>query len=468
MLEESAVQQLREVFRGEILLPEDEGYDAARRVWNAMVDKRPELIARCRGVADVKSTVDFARENDLLLAVRGGSHNVAGKAVCDGGVVVDLSAMRGVRVDSAGHTARAQGGALWSDLDRETQVVGLATTGGLVSTTGIGGLTLGGGVGWLARKFGTSSDNLLSADVVTAAGDVLTASVSENGDLFWGLCGGGGNFGVVTSFEYRVHPVGPMVLGGAVFHGGEHATDVVRFFRDYVAEAPDELTVLCAFLTAGPAPFLPEEAHGKLAAALAVCYVGDLDEGERVVAPLRSFGDPIADVIGPMPYTALQTMFDQSYPEGRRNYWKSHFFDELTDEAIDVVVGGARRMAPPFSSFYFEHIGGEIRRIGEDTTAFGHRDANFDFAILAQWTDPAEDDDQIGWARDFWAATQPFSMGTVYVNNLGEEGEERVRAAYKPEKYERLVALKDKYDRENLFRLNQNIRPSAAAGARVS
>ena len=460
MIDETALQQLREGFRGELLQEDDEGYDPARRVWNAMVDKRPALIARCRGVADVKAAVDFARENDLLLAVRGGGHNVAGKAVCDGGLVIDLSAMRGVRVDAATGTARAQGGALWGDLDRETQVVGLATTGGLVSTTGIGGLTLGGGIGWLARKHGTSSDNLLSADLVTAGGEVVTASESENADLFWGLRGGGGNFGVVTSLEYRVHQVGPAILGGAVFHRGERAREVVRFFRDYVADAPDELAVLCAMLTAGPAPFLPEEAHGKLAVALAVCYVGDLDEGERVLAPLRSFGEPLADVVGPMPYTALQTMFDQSYPEGRRNYWKSHFFEDLGDEAIDFVVEHASRMAPPFSSFYFVHVGGEINRIGEDATAFGHRDANFDFAILGQWTEPAEDDEEIGWAHDFWAALEPFSLGTVYVNNLGEEGEERVRAAYKPEKYERLVALKDRYDPSNLFRLNQNIRPS--------
>ena len=460
MLDESALQQLREGLRGELLQPGDGGYEPARRVWNAMVEKRPALIARCRGVADVKATVDFARENDLLLAVRGGGHNVAGKAVCDGGVVVDLSAMRGVRVDPAAKAARAQGGALWGDLDRETQVVGLATTGGLVSTTGIGGLTLGGGIGWLARKLGTSSDNLVSADVVTAAGELVTASEQENADLFWGVRGGGGNFGVVTSLEYRVHPVGPAVLGGAVFYPGERAADVLRFFREYVQDAPDELTVLCAFLTAGPAPFLPEEAHGRLAVALGVCYVGDLDEGERVLAPLRSFGEPLADVVGPIPYTALQTMFDQSYPEGRRNYWKSHFFHDIGDEAIEVVVESAARMSPPFSSFYFEHTGGAINRIGEDATAFGHRDTSFDFAILAQWTDPAEDDEQIGWARDLWAALEPFSMGTVYVNNLGEEGEERIRAAYKPEKFERLVALKDKYDPENLFRLNQNIRPS--------
>jgi FAD/FMN-containing dehydrogenase len=464
MLDETAVQQLREGFRGELLQPEDEGYDAARRIWNAMIDKRPGLIARCRGVADVKSAVDFARENDVLLAVRGGSHNVAGKAVCDGGVVIDLSGMRGVRVDAAGRTARAQGGALWGDLDRETQVVGLATTGGLVSTTGIGGLTLGGGLGWLARMHGTSSDNLLSADVVTADGDLVTASVSENGDLFWGLCGGGGNFGVVTSFEYRVHPVGPEVLAGAIFHPGERAGDVLRFFRDYVADAPDELTVIAAMSIAGPAPFLPEEAHGKLAVALAVCYLGDLAEGERVLAPLRSFGEPLADVVGPMPYTALQSMFDQSYPEGRRNYWKSHFMDDLSDEAIEVVIEHASRMASP-SSFYFEHVGGEINRIGEDVTAFGHRDATFDFAILAAWTDPAEDDEHVGWARDFWTAIEPFSMGTVYVNNLGEESEDRVRAAYTPEKYERLVALKDKYDPTNLFRLNQNIRPSGQLAA---
>jgi FAD/FMN-containing dehydrogenase len=460
MLDEAVFDELSDDFRGELIRPGDPGYDTARRVWNEMIDRRPALIARPTGPADVRAAVSVAREYALPLAVRGGSHSVAGKSVCDEGIVIDLSRLRGVHVDPVASVARAEGGALLGDLDRETQVFGLATTGGLVSHTGIGGLTLGGGVGWLARKHGLACDNLRSAQVVTAAGDVATASEEENSELLWGLRGGGGNFGVVTSFEYRLHPLGP-VLGGAVFHPFEHAAEVLRFFRSFVASAPEELTVIAAVFTAGPAPFLPEEVHGKPVVALAVCYAGDVEEGERAVAPLRSFRRPVADVIGPMPYPVLQSMFDPSYPHGRRNYWKSNFLYELSDEVIEAVLEHAPRMLSPFSSFYFEHLGGAIARVGEDETAFAHRDAVFDFAILAGWEDPAEDDLHSGWARDFWAATEPLSAGSVYVNNLGDEGEDRVRAAYKPETYERLVALKDRYDPTNLFRLNQNIRPSA-------
>ena len=464
-IDEAAIQELASAFRGELIGPGHGAYDAARRVWNGMIDKRPAVIARCTGVADVVSTVNFARENDLLVAVRGGGHNVAGNAVCDDGIVVDLSQLQGVRVDAASRTARAQPGLTWGLFDRETRAFGLATTGGLVSTTGIAGLTLGGGLGWLARKHGTTCDNLVSADVVTADGDIVTASADENADLFWGLRGGGGNFGVVTSFEYRLHPVGPTVLAGAVFHPGERAPEVLRFFREFVASAPDELTVLAVLLTAPEAPFLPPDAYGKLAVALALCYAGDMDEGGKALQPLRSFGTPLADVVSPMPYTALQGMFDASYPPGVHNYWKSNYLAQLSDAAIDTVVTHALRMPSPLSTLYFEHLGGAIRRVGEDDAAFGHREAAFDFNILAEWTDPVESDANIAWTRDFWTAMQPFSTGGVYVNNLGVEGEDRVRAAYGPAKYERLVALKDKYDPGNLFRLNQNIRPGAHGAA---
>jgi FAD/FMN-containing dehydrogenase len=459
MLDEAAIQELAPVFRGELLRPGDGGYDAARRVWNGMIDRRPALIARCTGVADVVHIVDFAREHDLLVAVRGGGHNVAGNAVCDDGVVIDLSQQKGVWVDAAARTARAQPGVTWGLFDRETQAYGLATTGGLVSTTGIAGLTLGGGLGWLARMHGTACDNLLAAEVVTAAGEIVRAHASENTDLFWGLRGGGGNFGVATSFEYRLHPVGPQVLAGAVFHPGENAPEVLRFFRDFVETAPDELTTIAVILTAPPAPFLPAEAHGKLAVALAVCYAGDLEQGERVLEPLRAFGRPLADVVAPMPYTALQSMFDAGYPPGISNYWKSNYVNDLSDDAIDTVVEYAARMSSPLASCYFEHLGGAISREG-DQTAFGHRDFTFDFAILAGWDDAGETDEHVGWAREFWEAMRPFSSDAVYVNNLGAEGEDRVKAAYAPERYERLVALKEKYDPGNLFRLNQNISPS--------
>jgi FAD/FMN-containing dehydrogenase len=466
-IDQSTIEALAAAFRGELLRPGDEGYDAARRVWNGMIDRRPALIARCTGVADVVSAVNFARANELLIAVRGGGHSVAGNGVCDDGVMIDLSPMKGVRVDPSARTACAQPGVTWGLFDRETNVFGLATTGGLVSTTGIAGLTLGGGVGWLARKHGVTADNLLSADVVTAAGDVVVASERENKELFWGLRGGGGNFGVVTSFEYRLHEV-EQVLAGAVFYPGDQLEAVLRFFRDFVADAPDELTVIAVVMTAPPFPFLPEQAHGKLAVALAMCYAGDVERGEPAVRPLREFGQPLADVVGPMPYPALQSMFDGAYPSGLHNYWKSNYLNELTDDAIALVAEHARQMPPPTANFYLEHLGGAIAR-PDAASAFGHRDARFDFSILTSWADPEQTDEHIAWTRGFWEAMQPHAAESVYVNNLGAEGEARVRAAYAPEIYDPLVQLKDEYDPDNMFRLNQNIRPSAErAGAATS
>jgi FAD/FMN-containing dehydrogenase len=454
-LDDGAVGALGATIRGELIRPGDERYDDARRVWNGMVDKRP-AIARCTGVADIVEAVTFAQEQGLLVAVRGGGHNVAGNAVCDDGIVIDLSGMKGVRVDPAAGTARTQPGVTWGDFDRETQLFGLATTG-FVSTTGIAGLTLGGGIGWLGRKHGTASDNLLSVDVVTARGEVVTASATEHPELFWGLRGGGGNFGIVSSFEYRLHPVGPIVLAGGIVHPFEQARDVLRCFRDQVTSAPDELTVVAGISRAGTEPHLPERAHGQLVVTLAVCWAGDLYEGERALRPLRAFGKPLADLVGPMPYTELQSA---DAPSGLQNYWNSSYLDALTDEAIEVAIAHASRMTSPLSSFYFEHLQGAIGRVGDSDTAFGHRDAAFDFNILSVWPDPATSAEHISWSRDLWAAMQPFASG-VYVNNLGAEGEDRVRAAYTPAAYQRLVALKDRYDPANLFRYNQNIRPSA-------
>lgn len=462
MLDSAVHHDLISGFSGEVIRPGDASYEAARRVWNGMIDKRPDLIVRCTGVSDVKAAVAFAREHELLTAVRGGGHNVAGNAVCDGGMVIDLSPMKGIHVDPVARTARAQPGVTWGEFDRETQVFALATTGGLVSTTGIAGLTLGGGIGWLARKHGTSCDNLLSADVVTADGRVLTASATENADLFWGLRGGGGNFGVITSFEYRLHPVGPTVLAGPVFHAGDDIPEVLRFFREYVATAPDELTVVASFMKAPPAPFLPPEVHGRLIVALAACFAGGIEAGERVLQPLRAFGRPLADLIQPMPYTSLQSLQDDGYPAGLHNYWKSSYVDELSDEAIDTVLEYGRKMTSPRSGFYFEHLAGAIASPREPT-AFGHRDATFDLAILSLWDDPTESEGHITWAREFWDAMQPHATHGVYVNNLGNEGEERVRAAYAPATYERLVQLKETYDPDNFWRLNQNITPRATA-----
>ena len=456
-LDDGAVGALAATFHGELIVPGDERYDGARRVWNGMVDKRPVIIASCTGVADVVAAVTFAKEHGLLVAVRGGGHNVAGNAICDDGVVIDLSGMKGVRVDPDAGTARARPGVTWGEFDRETQLFGLATTGGFVASTGIAGLTLGGGIGWLARKHGTACDNLLSVDVVTASGEIMTASATEHPELFWGLRGGGGNFGIVTSFEYRLHPVGPTVLAGGVVHPFERAGEVLRCFRDQVASAPDELTVVAVISRAGTEPHLPERAHGQLVVTLAVCWADDLDEGERVLRPLRSFGEPLVDLVGPMPYTVLQSA---DAPSGLQNYWKSSYLDALTDEAIDTAIAHASGMTSPLSSCYFEHLRGAIGRVGDGDTAFGHRDAAFDFNILSVWPDPATSAEHIGWSRDLWTAMQPFASG-VYVNNLGTEGEDRVRAAYTPATHQRLVALKDEYDPANLFRHNQNIQPSA-------
>jgi FAD/FMN-containing dehydrogenase len=426
-----------------------------------MVDRRPALIARCSGEDDVVAALGFAREHALAVAVRGGGHNVAGNAICDGGVVIDLSGLKAIAVDPDRRTARVAPGVLLGELDRATQAFGLATPTGNVSMTGVAGLTLGGGVGWIARKHGPACDNLLSATVVTADGERVVTSADENPDLLWGLRGGGGNFGVVTSFEYRLHPVGPQVIAGGVLHAFSDAPEVFRFFADFVATAPDELSVTAStFRAASEMPIAPAMV-GELVTMLAVCWAGDLADGERALRPLREFGRPLADLVGPMPYTTLQSASDAAYPNGQRNYWKSHYVDEITDDVVATLIEHAPRMSSPLSSFYFQHLGGAIGRPGIDAAAFGHRRAGFDFAILTAWTDPAEDADHVTWAREFATAMEPHATG-VYVNNLGVEGTDRVRAAYAPATYERLVALKDVYDPRNVFHLNQNVAPSGA------
>jgi FAD/FMN-containing dehydrogenase len=460
LLDEIAVKTLDRVFGGELIAPGHQRYDDARRVWNGMVDRRPALIARCANEGDVVEALRFARETGLRLAVRGGGHNVAGNAVCDDGLVIDLSGMKAIEVDAVARTARAQPGVVLGEFDRATQEAGLATPTGNVSKTGLAGLTLGGGLGWIARKHGPACDNLLSAQVVTADGERLTASADDNPDLLWGLRGGGGNFGVVTSFEYRLHPIGPEVIAGGVVHSFADAPEVFRFFADYVATAPDELSVTASTFRAPPGFPVAPELFGELVTMLAVCYAGDVAEGERVLKPLRSFGRPLADLIATMPYAALQSASDASYPNGQRNYWKSHYVDELTDDVIAEVIEHAPRMTSPLSSFYFQHLGGAIDRAGPEVAAFGHRGAGFDFTILTVWNDPAEDAGHMAWARNFFTAIEPHSTG-VYVNNLGSEGADRVEAAYAPETYRRLVELKDVYDPENVFSVNQNVAPRA-------
>ncbi|HEY5202404.1 MAG TPA: FAD-binding oxidoreductase [Acidothermaceae bacterium] len=452
-------RQLDGAFTGELVGAGNAGYETARRVWNGMVDRRPALIARCSDEGDVVLALEAAREHGLAVAVRGGGHNVAGNGVCDGGVVIDMSAQRAIDVDPEKRIARVGPGVLLGELDRATQVHGLATPTGNVSLTGVAGLTLGGGLGWIARKHGPACDNLLAAEVVTADGQRVRASAQENPDLLWGLRGGGGNFGVVTSFEYRLHPVGPQVLAGGVLHAFSDAPELFGFLREFVAQAPDELSVTASTFRASAAMPVAPEMHGELVTVLAVCYAGDLTAGEEALRPLRSFGRPLLDGIAPMSYTALQSGSDASYPNGQHNYWKSHYLAELSDDAITTIMEHAPRMRSPLSSFYLQHLGGEIARPDGTSAAFGHRDGLFDFAILTVWRDPAENAEHIAWAREFFDAMAPHAHG-VYVNNLGTEGADRVKAAYAPDTYAKLVALKDTYDPRNVFHLNQNIAPS--------
>jgi FAD/FMN-containing dehydrogenase len=450
--------------RGVAIRPGDDGYDEARKIWNGMIDRHPALIVRCAGAADVIACVNLARKEELPLAIRGGGHNVAGSAVCDGGVVVDLAAMKGIEVDPKVQTVRAQPGLLWGELDRETQAFGLATTGGIVTHTGIGGLTLGGGIGWLMRRHGLTCDNLFAADVVLADGRFLRVSERENADLLWGLRGGGGNFGIVTAFQYRLHPLGPQVLAGVILHPAERAPEVLRFYRDYIATAPEDLTTIVNLRKAPPALFLPSHLHGRAVVIIAVCYAGSVEDGERILAPLRRFGEPLVDLIQPKPYTAHQGMFDASVPHGLRYYWKADYFGPLSDATIDTLIAHAWRAPSPTSYTILFHLGGAIRRVDAAATAFEDRSAEHALNINAVWADAEATEPHVAWARSFWEAMHPHSTGGVYVNFLGEEGEARVRAAYGPDKYLRLAALKRKYDPTNLFRLNQNIPPALERG----
>lgn len=437
--------------RGPVLQPGDLAYDEARTLWNAIVDRYPALIARCTGTADVIAAVKFAREHNLLVSVRGGGHSVSGKAVCDGGLMIDLSAMKSIRVDPVGLTARAEPGVLWQEFDRETQAFGLATPGGTVGTTGIAGLTLGGGQSWLTGKYGLTLDNLISADIVTAEGRLLHASEVENAELFWALRGAGHNFGIVTSFEYRLHPVGPQVLGGMVIHSVDRAEEVLRFYREFTASEPDELTTYAGLLT-GP--------DGNVVVALVACYAGDLEEGERVVASLREFGPPLVDALGPTTFLDVQGILTAAFPDERLNYWKSSLTNEISDELIAVVCDFARRIPSPHSAVAFANCHGAYSRVGETETAYYHRGQRFDLLILSAWTDPADTEKNISWTRDLHAAVEPLTPRAVYVNDLDdEEGVDGVRQAYGAN-YERLAGLKAIYDPTNFFRMNQNIKPA--------
>jgi FAD/FMN-containing dehydrogenase len=448
-LPSDALRKFEGALRGEVLRPGHRDYDGARAVYNAMIDRHPALIVRCREVSDILRALEFAHRYDLVLAVRGGGHNVAGKAMCDHGMVLDLRPMKAIHVDHRARTARAEPGLTWAEFDEATQAHGLATTGGFVSTTGIAGLTLGGGLGWLMRKHGLVIDNLQAVDIVTADGQLRRADATENPELFWGVRGGGGNFGVVTSFQYRLHPVGQL-LGGVVFFPLEQARDVLRFYRELMAAAPDELIAYALFLTSPDSVPL---------CAIAACYVGPIEKGEEALRPVRSFGRPVADSVRPMPYPELQSMFDPGFPAGRLNYWKASVLPELHDEAIEILVAQAAAVPSPLSAWALEPFGGAAGRVGSDETAFPHRAARYNLVIVGIWTDPAQSAVNTRWTRELWSAMQTFSSEAVYVNYLDTDEGDRVPQAYGAATYQRLRRLKEQYDPGNFFRINQNIRP---------
>jgi FAD/FMN-containing dehydrogenase len=450
-LDPETIAQLRQAHRGDLIPPGDPRYEEGRRVWNALIDRHPALIARPRSSDDVVACVAFARTHALPVAIRGGAHSIAGRGTCDEGLVIDFCDMKGIEVDRAGRTAKAEAGLRWAEFDRATQAAGLATTGGTVGDTGIAGLTLGGGFGWLEGKFGMTIDNLLSAEVVLADGRLVRASEREHPDLFWALRGGGGNFGVVTSFEYRLHPVGPTILGGMVVHPFARAQAVLKFYAQFMKTAPDEL-VAAAVLMTGP--------DGGKACGVLVAYPGDLAEGERIITPLKEFGPPVLDIIGPMPYTAQQSLIDAAMPPNMLNYWKAEFLDDVSDEVIGTAVDAFERVPSPISSVLFFPIRGAASRVAPDATAFPHR-KGYHVGIYSLWTDTSQNAPNIAWVREAWNAMQPFATGGVYVNELGDdEGIDRVRVAYGLN-YERLQRIKAKYDPHNLFCLNANIAPVA-------
>ena len=455
---EATVAEFAVGLRGTAVRPGDEGYDLERTIWNGAHDRRPALIVRCAGVADVIRTVDLARTEGLPLAVRGGGHSIPGFSTVDGGIVLDLSRMRGIQVDPTRRTAAAQAGCTWKDLDAETQQFGLATTGGLVSSTGIAGFTTGGGIGWLMRKHGLASDNLVGADVVTADGQLVHASPSDHPDLFWGLRGGGGNFGVVTSFEFQLHQVGPTVFSGLAFYPADEAEQVLRGYRAACATAPDELTTLVNLTTAPPVPFLPESVHGKPIIGIGGCWSGDLDAGADATAPFRSLGTVIADVFAATPYAGWQQALDPLYPRGIYNYFRSAFLRTVDDASLRVLLDSFATVPTPLTEIHLQHLGGAVGRVPADATAFALRDQEFIVNVVARTPNADGFADVVDWARGVTSALGP-DAGT-YVNFTGESTAAVVRASYPPDTYERLVELKNAYDPDNLFRLNQNIVPS--------
>ncbi len=449
MMNQAAIEELKKQVRGEVLQPSDSGYDEARSIYNAMIDRRPAAIVLCSRIADAAACVRFAREHDLPLSIRGGGHNVAGNAVCDGGVMLHMGKLKGVRVDVKSRTAAAQPGVTLGDYDQATTAHGLVTPLGVVSRTGIAGLTLGGGLGWLMGKHGLACDNLMGAEVVTAEGKTVQASETENADLLWGLRGGGGNFGIVTEFRYRLHPLQP-TIGGLLIYPLEKSKEVLRFYREITHQCPDELVVAAALLNS------PD---GVPVTAFAVCYNGDPRQGEKMLAPIRAFGPPVADAVGPVPFIQHQSMLDASYPPGQFHYWKAGFMNSLPEEAMDVAIEHFAHRPSPLITLFFEHMHGAASRVPADATAFAHRFDHYNFSAFGVWKDANDHDVNRKWVQDLWQGMRTYLSGRAYVNYLGQEGADRVREAYGPN-YERLAALKKKYDPTNLFRLNQNIPPA--------
>ena len=460
-LQDGIVDALRGAVGGQVVTPADADYDEARKVWNGMVDRRPALVVRCASAADVSAAVDFGREHGLLISVRCGGHSTPGYSTCDDGIVIDLSPMKAVEVDAAARTAKVQGGATWADLDAATQEHGLAVTGGRVSDTGVGGLALGSGSGWLERMYGVTSASLLSAEVVSANGKVVRASADENPELFFGLRGGGSNFGVVTEFEFRVHPVGPILTAGMLLFPRERAREVLRFYRDFIERAPDEVGGGAALLTAPPEPFVPADLQGKPALGIVFCYIGSVEDGEQAARTLKEGTSPVVDLVQPMPYAAMQQMLDAGNPTGIHEYFKVDWLEGLSDEAIDVIIEQGERLPAPFGQLILGPMGGALTRTDTSQMALNMPPAPWVYFCLAMWMDPAQDEQNIEWARGFAKAMEAFGVGSPYPNFIEpDEGVKRLKESYGPEKYERLVALKRQWDPDNLFRLNQNIPPA--------
>jgi len=461
IIDSTKVENFRSQFRGEVILPGDASYDEQRKIWNGMFDKRPAIIARCITTNDVINSVNFARKNSLLVSVRGGGHNSAGNAVNDDGIVIDLSLMNNVKVDSSNQTVIAEGGALLSDVDKATQEYGLAISSGIVSHTGVGGITLGGGFGWISRKHGLTIDNLISANVITANGEELTASSTENTDLYWGIRGGGGNFGIVTSFKIKCAEIGIEVFSGIICKKFENATEYIRFHRDYVRKMPDEMTIWMVVRHAPPLPFLPESVHGKMVVLIPFVWLGEQSDGEKLIQPVREKTASHGEFMGMNPWTGWQSSFDPLVTHGARNYWKSHHIKSLENDCIDLIVEFAKEMPSNDCEVFIPHMEGSPSRVDENATAFSHRKTPFVLNIHTRWQEKTDDDRCIDWARKFHKSTEKFAKG-VYVNFLSDEGQARVRDAYTKEVWDRLVEVKRKYDPENLFRMNQNINPNGS------